>query len=108
MGSGTFTKAETGRADTFELKPDEAGQRYLRDRLKAGGTIWIVMAPDDEDVAATYFGAGGEPEGNRPGLSIDGESEKCPEADRGFPAGCQTSQSPGWCNPGCNQNSDLS
>ena len=29
LGFGSFTKVETGHADTFELKPDEAGQRYL-------------------------------------------------------------------------------
>jgi hypothetical protein len=76
LGSGTFTKVETGHADTFELKPDEAGQRYLRDRIKAGGTIWIVIAPEHEDVAATYFGAGSEPEANRPRLSIEVGAEK--------------------------------
>ncbi len=72
LGSGTFTKVETGHADTFELRPDEAGQRYLRVRMKAGGTTWIVITLEDEDVAATYFGA--EPGANRPRLRIDGES----------------------------------
>ncbi len=76
LGSGTFKKVETGHADTFELKPDEAGKRYLRDRIKAGGTILIVAVPDDEEVAATYFGAGAETEANRPCLSIDGEPAK--------------------------------
>lgn len=71
LGSGAFKKVETGHADTFELVPDEAGRRQLRDRLKAGGTILIVAVPEDENVAATYFGAGGEPEANRPALTID-------------------------------------
>ena len=58
LGSGDFKKVETGHADTFELKPDEAGQRYLRDRIKSGGTILIVAVPEDEEVAATYFREG--------------------------------------------------
>jgi hypothetical protein len=29
------------------------------------------VVPDDEQVVATYFGAGSEPEGNRPGLVIE-------------------------------------
>ena len=57
LGSGTFTQVRTGQADTFNLTPDEAGQRYLRGRLKAGGAIWIVVVPDDEDVPATDFGS---------------------------------------------------
>ena len=76
LGSVTFRKVETGHADTFDLKPDEAGQRYLRDRIKSGGTILIVAVPEDEDVAATYFGAGAEMEANRPRLSIEGEPAK--------------------------------
>jgi hypothetical protein len=76
LGSGTFKKVETGHADTFELKPDEAGQRYLRDRIKSGGTIVIVAVPEDEEVAATYFGAGSETEANRPRLSISGDPVK--------------------------------
>jgi hypothetical protein len=76
LGSMTFKKVVTGHADTFELKPDEAGQRYLRDRIKSGGTILIVAVPEDEEVAATHFGAGTETEGNRPRLSIEGESAK--------------------------------
>ena len=56
LGPGTFTQVRIGQADTFNLTPDEAGQRYLRGRLKAGGAIWIVVVPDDQDVAATCFG----------------------------------------------------
>jgi hypothetical protein len=36
-GSGAFEKVETGHADMFELKPEEAGRRYLRDRLRPAG-----------------------------------------------------------------------
>jgi hypothetical protein len=55
LGSGTFKKVETGHADTFELKPDEAGKRYLRDRIKAGGAILIVIVPADEEVVTAYL-----------------------------------------------------
>jgi hypothetical protein len=64
LRSGTFTKVETGHAETFDLEPDEAGQRYLRNRLKARGTMLIVALPNDEHVSATCFGAGAE--ANRP------------------------------------------
>jgi hypothetical protein len=76
LGSGTFTKVETGHADTFDLKPDEGGRRYLRDQVKAGGTLLIVAIPEDEEVAATYFGAGTEPEERRPRLVLDGKAAK--------------------------------
>ena len=36
----------------------------------------IVAVPEDEEVAATYFGAEAKPEGNRPRLIIDGELAK--------------------------------
>ena len=58
FGSGAYKKVETGHVERFDLKSDEAGQSYLRDRMKSGGTILIVAVPDDEEVAATYFGAG--------------------------------------------------
>ena len=32
--------------------------------------ILIVVVPNDEEVAATYFGSGSETEGNRPRLAI--------------------------------------
>lgn len=76
VGAGSFKKVETGHADTFELKPDEDGRRLLAERLKAGGTILIVAVPDDEEVAATYFGAGAEEEGSRPSLSLGGDPAK--------------------------------
>jgi hypothetical protein len=50
LGSGTFKKVEMGHTDTFELKPDEVGERYLLDRLKSGGTILIVAVPEDDEV----------------------------------------------------------
>jgi hypothetical protein len=71
LGFGTFAKVRTGQADTFALTLEQAGRAYLRGQLKAGGTILIVLVPDDEEVAATYFGAGSEPEANRPQLVIE-------------------------------------
>jgi hypothetical protein len=71
LGSGTFTKVKTGQVDTFALTPEQAGRTYLTDQLKAGGTILIVVVPDGEEVAATYFGPSSEPEGNRPWLVIE-------------------------------------
>jgi hypothetical protein len=76
LGSGTFTTVKTGQVDSFKLIPDEAGRGCLKDRLKADGTILIVIVSDDEDVAATYFGAGSEPETNRPRLVISPEPAK--------------------------------
>ena len=72
LGSGTFPKVKTGQVDTFALTPVQGGRTYLRGQLKAGGTILIVLVPDDEEVAATYFGAGSEPEGDRPRLVVNG------------------------------------
>jgi hypothetical protein len=46
----------------------------VRDQVKAGGTIVIVVVPDDQEVAPTYLGAEGKPEGNRPRLVIEREN----------------------------------
>ncbi len=47
-----------------------------RGRATSLPTILIVAVPEDEEVAATYFGAGAEMEGNRPRLSIEGDPAK--------------------------------
>jgi hypothetical protein len=52
-GSVSVKKAETRRVETLELRSGDAGNHDLRDWLKAGGTILIVAAPEDEEVAAT-------------------------------------------------------
>jgi len=70
LGAGTFNQMKTGHADTFNLTPDEAGRKYLRDQVQAGGEVIIVVVPDDDDVAATYHGAGNETAANRPRLII--------------------------------------
>jgi hypothetical protein len=76
LGSGTFTRVKTVQVDSFALTPDEAGRTYLQGQLRASGTILIVVVPDDEEVAATCFGADSEPEGNRPRLVIEFGTEK--------------------------------
>ena len=48
----------------------------LRGLLKTGGSLHIVVAPADDDVAATYFGAGNETEANRPRIKLLGEAPK--------------------------------
>jgi hypothetical protein len=49
----------------FDFEPEETGNRYPRVRIKAGGMIVMVAVPDDEEAAATYFGARVRPEENR-------------------------------------------
>lgn len=68
VGSGEFKKGETGRADTFALTLDEKTRSSIRDRAAKGDPIRIVVVPDDESVAATYFGAGSDDASRRPRL----------------------------------------
>ena len=64
-GSGTFTKKKTGEVDTFSLRVEGEGEMYLRGELNRKGKIRILMVPDSDDVAATYFGAGNSSPSNR-------------------------------------------
>ena len=70
LGSGAFKKVETGKVDTFTLALDETARNELHKVIKGGGTLHIVVAPEDDDVAATYFGAGNETEANRPRIKL--------------------------------------
>lgn len=70
VGSGEFKKVETGHTDTFTLTLDEAARKLLEGRLGNKGEIHLLIIPDDEDVAATYFGAGEEESGRRPRLTL--------------------------------------
>ena len=70
LGAGEFKKAETGRTDKFILMPDEMARDELRQLIKTGGRLHIVVAPADDNVAATYFGAGNETEANRPRIKL--------------------------------------
>lgn len=76
LGSGVFKKVETGKIDTFALTADQSVRNQLRDLIKSGGPLYIVVAPDDDDVAATYFGAGNETQENRPRIKLAGEVPK--------------------------------
>src|SRR5947209_4854983 len=68
LGSATFTKRTTGEADTITLTLTQEANvaAYLRGQVNRGGTIRLVVVPADDDVAATYFGAGSEPASRRP------------------------------------------
>jgi hypothetical protein len=68
LGSGTFTKAKAGHADTFVLTTDQAGPSCLRGRLKAGGTSLIL---EDPEIAAICFGAVSESKPQLPRLAIE-------------------------------------
>ena len=73
LGTATFAQGKTGDAQTIKLMPAADVEATLRDRLNKGETLRFVLAPGDDDVAATYFGAGHETEGNRPKLTIETE-----------------------------------
>jgi hypothetical protein len=70
LGGGEFKKIETGHADTFGLSLDEAGQALVQKQLESGGEIWLLIVPDDDAVAATYFGAEAEEADRRPRVTF--------------------------------------
>ena len=76
LGSGVFKKVETGKVDTFVLTPDDMARNELHSVIKGGGLLHIVIAPEDDDVAATFFGAGDETDANRPRIKLGGEGPK--------------------------------
>jgi hypothetical protein len=69
LGSGEFKKVETGHLSTYPLTLDEA----QREVLARGGKVRLVVVPDGDDVAATYFGSGSTEEAQRPKLVVDVE-----------------------------------
>jgi hypothetical protein len=69
VGSGAFKMAETGKADSFTLTLDAAARDFVKDRAAKGEPIRIIVAPDDETVAATYLGAGPSEPSRRPTLA---------------------------------------
>ena len=69
VGSGAFKKAETGKADSFTLTLDAAARDFVKERAAKGGPIRIIVAPDDDSVAATYLGAGSNDASRRPRLT---------------------------------------
>jgi hypothetical protein len=76
LGSAAFKKVETGRLDTFVLALDDPARNELQNLIKSGSTLHIVIAPEDDDVAATYFGTGNETEANRPRIKLGAEAPK--------------------------------
>jgi hypothetical protein len=76
LGAGAFKKVETGHLDSFVFALDEMARKKLNEVIRAGGSVHIVVAPDDDEVAATYFGAGNQTETNRPRLKIGMETRK--------------------------------
>lgn len=71
LGEAKFKPGKTGDVNTIDLTPTGPGEVVLRGRLDAGEPIRLVILPADDDVAATYFGAGHEKQENRPKLVID-------------------------------------
>ncbi|WP_435016426.1 hypothetical protein TA3x_003992 [Tundrisphaera sp. TA3] len=70
LGLADYAKGGTGDADPYPIALDDAARKALDDRLRAGGTIRIVIAPEDAHVAATFFGVGARQPENRPRLTI--------------------------------------
>jgi hypothetical protein len=70
LGSGEFKPRATGDSDTFTLTLNEAAAGYLRARAAKGEAIRLILVPDDEDVAATYFGSGADDAARRPRLKV--------------------------------------
>lgn len=77
VGSGTFAKKETGRVDTFTLTIDEAARKLLDAQPRDGGTVRLVIVPDDPNVAATYYGWVTNEPAQKPRLAVGG-GEKAP------------------------------
>jgi hypothetical protein len=70
LGAGEFKPRATGDSDTFTLTLNEAAAGYLRARAAKGEAIRLILVPDDEDVAATYFGSGADDATRRPRLKV--------------------------------------
>ncbi len=70
VGRAEFKKLETGHADTFSLMLDEDARKLLEGRLEGKGELHVLIVPDDDGVAATYFGAGEEETRHRPRLTL--------------------------------------
>lgn len=73
LGGARFAKGKTGEAQTVTFAPTVEAEAVLRDRLNKGEMLRFVLAPGDDDVAATYFSAGHETETHRPRLTIETE-----------------------------------
>lgn len=74
LSTGEFKKAETGKADTFVLTLDEDARKVLSDRISKDKEVFLLVVPDDDDVAATFLGAGQENPAKRPRLKVPPKS----------------------------------
>jgi hypothetical protein len=70
LGAGEFKKEKTGTENVYALTLDEAARTALKDQVKSAERIRIVVVPDGEEVAATFFGAGSEKAEQKPRLAI--------------------------------------
>lgn len=71
LGPSAFNAVRTGYPHSFALTLDEELRTYLKEQLAKGGMIRLIVAPDDDHVAATYFGVGEAAVSSRPKLTID-------------------------------------
>jgi hypothetical protein len=70
LGTGAFTRGDDGQLDTFTFAPTDAALiSYLMTQISTGGTIRLIIAPDDPTVAATYAGFSNA-DFQAPGLSV--------------------------------------
>jgi hypothetical protein len=76
IGSAAFKKQETGHPDSFALTLDSAAIGYLKSQIEKGGSIRLIVVPDDDDVAATYAGSTNPTAASRPKLTIEFDSAK--------------------------------
>ncbi len=70
LGAAEFKLEKTGTENVFTLALDEAARAALRDQVKSAGKIRIVVVPDGEVVAATFFGAMAEKPEQKPRLAV--------------------------------------
>jgi hypothetical protein len=75
VGSSEFKPGKSGQAESITLTLDAVAKADVAKTLKAGGEIRLLIVPDDEAVAATYFGAGAREAGQRPKLTIETASD---------------------------------
>ena len=71
-GTADFAKGDTGKIDRLTLALDAAGLELLKAQIAGGEKmVRILITPADDDVAATYFGAGADKAELRPTLKIE-------------------------------------
>jgi hypothetical protein len=67
LGSANFKKVETGTTDSYSLTLDDTA----RERIARAEKLYLVIAPSDATVAATYFGASEDAREKCPRLTFD-------------------------------------